>query len=72
MNLGFIGVGKITSSVITGIVSSKLKYNKIILSPRNKKISRNLKKKFKKIQIAKNNQNVIDNSDWVFLAEHQV
>ena len=68
MNLGFIGVGKITSSVITGIVSSKLKYNKIILSPRNKKISRNLKKKFKKIQIAKNNQNVIDNSDWVFLA----
>ena len=68
MILGFIGVGKITSSVVNGIFNSSIKFKKIILSPRNKKISKNLKKKFKKIDIAKNNQDLIDKSNWVFLA----
>ena len=45
MILGFIGTGKIASSVITGICTSKIKYEKIIISPRNKKIAQNLKKK---------------------------
>ena len=39
MNLGFIGTGKIASSVITGICQSKITYKKIIISPRNKKIA---------------------------------
>ena len=68
MILGFIGTGKIASSVITGICSSKIKYKKIIISPRNRKIAGNLKKKFSRISIAKNNQEVINNSNWVFLA----
>ena len=68
MNLGFIGTGKIASSVITGICQSKITYKKIIISPRNKKIAQSLKKKFKKIIIAKNNQQIIDKSDWVFLS----
>ena len=68
MKLGFIGTGKIASSVITGISNSKISYKKIIISPRNIKIAKNLKKKFKKIIIAKNNQQVIDQSDWVFLS----
>ena len=68
MNLGFIGTGKITSSVVTGICSSKLKYKKILVSSRNRKISKNLKKKFKKIYIAKNNQEIIDKCNWIFLA----
>ena len=68
MNLGFIGTGKIASSVITGICRSKITYKKIIISPRNKKIAQSLKKKFKKIVIAKNNQQIIDKSDWVFLS----
>ena len=45
MDLGFIGVGKISSAVIEGISKSKLKYKKIIISPRNKLISKSLKKK---------------------------
>ena len=45
MNLGFIGTGKIASSVIAGICRSKISYKKIIVSPRNKKIAQNLKKK---------------------------
>jgi pyrroline-5-carboxylate reductase len=68
MRLGFIGTGKIASSVITGICNSSIIYENIIISPRNKKIANNLKKKFKKIKIAKNNQEIINNSDWVFLS----
>ena len=68
MNLGFIGTGKIASSVIAGICTSKILFNKIIISPRNKSIAKNLKQKFKKVIIAKNNQQVIDKCDWVFLS----
>ena len=60
MNLGFIGTGKIASSVITGICKSKIKFKKIIISERNKKTSKILKRKFKKINISKNNQEIID------------
>ena len=65
---GFIGSGKIASSVITGICKSEISYKKIIISPRNKKIARFLKGKFKKIVIAKDNQQIVDQSNWVFLS----
>ena len=67
MNLGFIGTGKITSSVIKGIYKSNISYEKIIISSRNKLISKNLKKRFKKISIEENNQKIIDKCDWIFL-----
>ena len=68
MKLGFIGTGKIASSVITGICGSSIKYSKIYISSRNRKIATSLKKKFKKIFIEKDNQKIVDNCDWVFLA----
>jgi len=68
MNFGFIGTGKIASSVITGLTKSSIKYKKIFISTRNKKISKELKRKFKKIYIEKDNQNIIDKSSWIFLA----
>ena len=68
MNLGFIGTGKIASSVIAGICASKINFKKIIISPRNKKIAKNLKQKFKKVIIAKDNQEIVDKCDWVFLS----
>ena len=68
MRLGFIGTGKIASSVITGICNSSIIYKNVIISPRNRKIANNLKKRFKKIKIAKNNQEIINSSDWVFLS----
>ena len=58
MKLGFIGTGKIASSVITGISRSSIKYSKIYISSRNNKIAKNLKKKFKKISIEKDNQKI--------------
>ncbi len=68
MKLGFIGTGKITSSVVTGICRSKISFKKIILSPRNRNISKKLKRQFKKVSIAKNNQEVINSCNWIFLA----
>ena len=68
MKLGFIGTGKIASSVITGICKSKIKFKQIIISPRNKIIANSLKRKFNKITIAKNNQEIIDKSNWIFLS----
>ena len=67
MNLGFIGTGNIVSDVVIGISKSKIKYKKIIISPRNKKKALYLKKYFKKVIIAKNNQEVINEANWVFL-----
>ena len=68
MKIGFLGTGHITSSVIEGILKSKLKIKKIYISPRNRLISKKLSRKFKKVGISKNNQQLIDMSNWVFLA----
>ena len=68
MKIGFIGTGHISKSVINGILGSKLKINKIIVSKRNSKISSELKRKSKKIKISADNQDIIDQSNWVFLA----
>ena len=68
MKLGFIGTGKIASSVITGICGSSIKYSKICISSRNSKIAKGLKKRFKKISIERDNQKIVDSCNWVFLA----
>jgi pyrroline-5-carboxylate reductase len=68
MKLGFIGTGNISSAVITGIFNSKIKFKKILISPRNKNKAKKLKKKFKKIDIAKDNQEIIDKCNWIFLS----
>ena len=68
MRLGFIGTGKIASSVIIGICTSKIAYQKILISRRNKNIAQKLKKRFRKVYIAKTNQEIIDKCNWIFLA----
>ena len=68
MKLGFIGTGKIASSVITGICGSSIKYSKICISSRNSKIAKGLKKRFKRISIERDNQKIVDSCNWVFLA----
>jgi len=68
MKLGFIGTGKITSAVITGICTSNISCKRIVISHRNKSISQSLKKKFKKITISKDNQEIVNICDWIFLS----
>jgi len=67
MKLGFIGTGQIAKATITGICTSKISFQEIIISPRNRNIAQKLKKKFKKVYIAKNNQEVVDKCNWIFL-----
>ena len=68
MKLGFIGTGKITSAVITGICTSKISFQKILVSSRNRNIAQKLKKRFRKVNIAKTNQEIVDKCNWIFLA----
>ena len=68
MKLGFIGTGKITSSVITGICTSKISFQKILVSPSNNNIAQKLKKRFRKVSVAKTNQEIVNKCNWVFLA----
>ena len=68
MKLGFIGTGKITLSVVTGICTSKISFQKIIVSPRNRNIAQKLKKRFRKVNIGKTNQEIVDKCNWIFLA----
>ena len=68
MNLGFIGTGTIASCVITGIFKSKISFNKIYISKRNKENSKKIKKKFNKVCITENNQEIVDKCNWIFLS----
>ena len=68
MKLGFIGTGKISSSVITGICRSNISFKKILVSPRNRSVAKNLTKKFNKVFIGKNNQEIVNSCKWIFLA----
>ena len=67
MRLGFIGTGKIASSVISGVCTSKISFKKILISRRNKNIAQKLKKRFRKVYIAKTNQEIVDKCNWIFL-----
>jgi pyrroline-5-carboxylate reductase len=67
MILGFIGTGKISSSIIIGIFKSKLKVNRIYISSRNKNIAKKLTRKYKKIKVLKENQEIIDKSSIIIL-----
>jgi pyrroline-5-carboxylate reductase len=68
MKLGFIGTGKIASSVITGICNSNISFTKILISSRNKLIASKLRKKFNKVIIVNNNQEIADKCNWIFLS----
>ena len=68
MKLGFIGTGKIASSVIMGICKSNISFSKILISPRNKLTALKLKKNFKKVVIAKSNEEIVNSCNWIFLS----
>lgn len=68
MNIGFIGTGEITKSVVLGVLGSKIKFKNIYLSNRNVKISKYLKNKSKKIIILKDNQEIVNKCRYIFLA----
>jgi len=68
MILGFIGTGKISSSIIFGIFKSKLKVKRIYISSRNRRIAKKLSKKYRIIKVLNNNQEIIDKSSTIILS----
>ena len=67
MILGFIGTGKISSSIILGIFKSKLKVKKIYISSRNRSIAKKIANKFRLVKILKDNQEIINKSSIIIL-----
>ena len=67
MIIGFIGTGKISSSIILGIFKSKLKVRRIYISSRNRSIAKKLAKKFRNVKILKDNQEIINKSSIIIL-----
>lgn len=69
---GFIGIGTINSAVIKGLLTSKSKTvaeGTITVSPRNAKRAALLAQTFPNhVRVASSNQEVIDSSDFVFVA----
>lgn len=68
MRLGFIGTGIITSAMVTGFCKSEGPPDQILVSPRNAEKAAALAERFSQIEVAADNQSVVDGSDVVFLA----
>src|SRR5437879_4014804 len=68
MQLGFIGTGEITSSIVTGLCSFGATSHSIRLSPRNATVARELSNRFKGISVASSNQDVLDHSETIVVA----
>ena len=67
MQLGFIGTGEITSSIVTGLSSFGLSHS-IWLSPRNPATARDLAERFSGVTVGASNQEVVDHSETVVIA----
>lgn len=68
MKLGFLGTGTITDAVVRGICTSDLKVDTITVSPRNAQTVHKLATDFSNVTVAKDNQEVVDRSELVFVA----
>jgi pyrroline-5-carboxylate reductase len=67
MILGFIGTGHITAAMVAGLCTAPNPPG-ILVSPRNAETAAALAKRFKQVTVARDNQAVVDGSDWVVLA----
>lgn len=68
MKLGFIGTGIISSALVTGFCEGSPEVS-VIVTPRSKKKAEALEARYpSQVRIASNNQQVVDESDWIFLA----
>jgi pyrroline-5-carboxylate reductase len=68
MELGFIGTGEITSSIVKGLSSSGVRIHSVRLSPRNFDIANAMASRFKNVSVASTNQDVVDHSEIVVIA----
>ncbi len=67
MILGFIGTGHIAAAMAAGLCTAP-NPPRIVVGPRNAETAAGLAKRFKQVTVARDNQTVVDSSDWVVLA----
>jgi len=67
VRLGFIGTGAISAAVIHGISKAWGDGNQITVSPRSAEVSEDLAQRYRWVRRAVSNQEVVDDSDVVFL-----
>ena len=68
MTLGFIGTGNIASAVVTGLCASQAPPGKVLVSPRGAEKAFALAAAFPAVEVAPDNQAVVDGSATVVLA----
>lgn len=68
MKLGFIGTGGITTALVTGLCTCPEAPDQITVSPRNRIRAQDLANNFPQVRIATSNQQILDDSEWIFLA----
>ncbi len=66
--IGFIGTGSITEAIVTGLATSADVPTEVWLSPRNAQIADRLAQAYPMVQVAGENQEVVDRCDVVCLA----
>jgi pyrroline-5-carboxylate reductase len=66
--VGFVGVGTIAEALITGMCAAGEQRATFLLSPRNADIAKRLAERFSSVEVAGDNQAVLDASDIIFLA----
>lgn len=68
MKLGFIGTGEITAAMVTGFCTAQHRLDRIYLSPRNAEKAALLAGRYPEVEVAQDNQVLVDQADWVVLA----
>lgn len=68
ISLGFLGTGTITAAIVRGLKASALRDWPVVLSPRSTALSAELAASLPGVTVGASNQDVIDNSEVVFLA----
>lgn len=67
--MGFIGTGGIASAMVTGLCTAKgAKALSVMVSPRNREKSARLAETFDQVAVGRDNQEVVDKADTLFLA----
>ncbi|MBB4226845.1 pyrroline-5-carboxylate reductase [Rhizobium mongolense] len=67
-SIGFVGTGVITEAMVRGLLTEPTYASEIHVSPRSAHIAATLAAEFAAVRIARDNQDVVERSDIVFLA----
>ncbi|MFK7766302.1 MAG: NAD(P)-binding domain-containing protein [Mariniblastus sp.] len=68
MKTGFIGTGAITEAFITGMINVGSHNEAVLVSSRSTERSKRLAEKFPNVKVIEDNQAIVDQCDWVFVA----